>query len=52
MFNISNAPSRFSQRINGARARRRAMNADRAFSTPNRTSLGQTLAVGLGCDRI
>ena len=52
MFNISTAPSRVSQRLTVARARRRAVNADRAFSTPDRSSLAETLAVGLGCDRI
>jgi hypothetical protein len=50
MFNVTTASSRVSQRITGARARRRALTAERAFSSTGRSSLGETLAVGLGCD--
>jgi hypothetical protein len=50
MFNVSTAPSRVSQRLTAVRARRRALSADRASSTPGRTSLGETFAIGLGCD--
>jgi hypothetical protein len=50
MFNVTTASSRVSQRITGARARRRALTAERAFTSTGRSSLGETLAVGLGCD--
>ena len=51
MFNVSTASTRVSQRIATARARRRATVADRSVAGQRRTSLGETLAVGLGCDR-
>jgi hypothetical protein len=50
MFNSLSAPSRVSQRFTGARARRRALNADRPFLVQSTSSLGEALAVGLGCD--
>jgi hypothetical protein len=50
MFHVSTAPSRVSQRLTAARAHRRALSADRGFATPGRTSLGETFAIGLGCD--
>jgi hypothetical protein len=50
MFDSLSAPSRVSQRITGARARRRALNADRPFTVQSTSSLGEALAVGLGCD--
>jgi hypothetical protein len=50
MFNVSTASTRVSQRIATARARRRATVAGRPAAV-RRTSLGETLAVGLGCDR-
>jgi len=51
MFNVTTAPARVSQRITGARARRRALNADRAATVARPSSLAESLAVGLGCDR-
>ena len=50
MFNVTTAPSRFSQRITGARARRQALRANRPAPAQRRSSLGETFAVGLGCD--
>ncbi len=50
MFNVVSAPSRISQRITGVRARRRALGVDRVVSPRRGASLGETLAVGLGCD--
>ena len=50
MFHVSTVPSRVSRRFTTARARRRVASADRASRTPGRISLGETFAVGLGCD--
>lgn len=50
MFNVTAAPSRFSQRFTGARARRQALRANRPAPTQRRSSFGETFAVGLGCD--
>ena len=50
MLNVTSASTRFSRRIAQARANHRAASADRAASA-RRSSLGETLAVGLGCDR-
>ena len=48
MFN--GTPTRVSQRLSGAVARRRTLSADRAANRAARSSFGETLAVGLGCD--
>jgi len=50
MFNVTSASTRVSRRIAKARANHRAATADRA-PRGRRSSLGETLAVGLGCDR-
>lgn len=51
MINVTSTSTRVSQRIASARARRRAVIADRPVTVQRRPSLGETLAVGLGCDR-
>ena len=48
MFNVTSASTRVSRRIATARANNRAASASRPA---RRSSLGETLAVGLGCDR-
>lgn len=50
MFDLAAAPTRLTRRLSGARARRQALAADRAFLTAGRSSWGDTFAVGLGCD--
>ena len=50
MFNVTSASTRVSRRIAKARADYRAATADRS-ANGRRSSLGETLAVGLGCDR-
>jgi hypothetical protein len=47
---ITSAPSRISQRVSAARTRRRSISNDQWYLTHGRTSLGETFAVGLGCD--
>ena len=47
---ITSGPSRISQRVSLARARRRASNTDQWYLTNGRTSLGETFAIGLGGD--
>jgi hypothetical protein len=48
MFTVTSASTRVSRRIATARASYRAASANRPA---RRSSLGETLAVGLGCDR-
>lgn len=50
MSAITSAPSRISRRITVTRARRRSLNTDQWYLTHGRTSLGETFAIGLGCD--
>jgi hypothetical protein len=50
MFNVTAAPSRFSQRFTGARTRRAALRANRPATAQRRASFGESFAVGLGCD--
>ena len=50
MFTVSAAPSRFSQRFTGARARRQALRANRPATAQRRASFGESFAIGLGCD--
>jgi len=50
MFNVTSASTRVSRRISKARADHRAATADRS-ANGRRSSLGETLAIGLGCDR-
>jgi hypothetical protein len=51
MFTVTSASTRLSQRIAKARAHHRAASAERSVPAARRTSFGETLAVGLGCDR-
>lgn len=51
MLNVSSASTRVSRRIAKAKAHRRAASAARPVTAMRRSSLGETLAVGLGCDR-
>lgn len=51
MFNVTSASARVSQRIARAKAQHRAASAHRSVTLARRSSLGETLAVGLGCDR-
>lgn len=48
MFNVSTASARVSRRIAAVRAQHRAAVAGRPA---RRSSFGETMAVGLGCDR-
>jgi hypothetical protein len=49
-MSISSAPSRISHRLSVARAHRRARTNDQWYTTQGRITLGETFAVGLGCD--